>query len=480
MEDDVQKHLMKMVDIFNENFYVEIQLIDRKHNAVGVFMTNYLREFAQKLAIPTIATPDAHYSNPEDADLQRILLCTSMGNTTWRDIKRKQYKKEQLPLSGFFESGQYYIPSVEEMVEVGHTVDELKNTLKIAEQCEDYELTGKPMLPKYDCPGGITSMDYVRQLCQEGWKDKLPSLQKVIASSSHTLEEYGERYEKEYKVLEEAGLGDYFLIVHDFVMNAKENDILVGSGRGSAAGSLILYLLGVTTVDPIEFDLLFERFYNAGRNTKDRVSLPDIDMDFEKNRRGEVIEYIKKRFGKEHVTQMLTFGTMQGRTALKDVLRVRDACTPAESNRITTHIPGKEEIQDQLQNMKDADKAAGGDGDASIIQWALENHADELSEWAYLDDKGKIQGRMAKYFEQAIALEGTKRSQGKHPAGIVISQLPLVQVCPMVYDSKSGGVIAGMEMNDLEAAGHVKFDILGLSLLDKIHSIANLLENRTL
>ena len=265
-------------------------------------------------------------------------------------------------------------------------------------------------------------------------------------------------------------------VVFDAYKAAKSRGEVVGAGRGSAAGSLVLYLLGVTDIDPLEYDLIFERFYNAGRSSGGRISLPDVDMDFEKQKREDTIDYIKSQYGYDKVAQIMTFSRMQGRSALKDVLRAHSACSYDEMNLITGWIPDEAEISDQLQEMREADKESGGDGDASIIQWALENHAEELSQWCYIDDNGSLQGSMARRFEQAIRLEGTKRSQSKHAAGIVISQSPLDKVCPMVYDKKSGEMIAGMEMGDLESMGHVKFDILGVAMLDKIHGVQNIIK----
>jgi DNA polymerase-3 subunit alpha len=480
MDFSVKAHLQKLKNIFGKKLFVEIQLVDAHNNHAAHLQAKTLRDCAKDLKIQTVATPDAHYANKTDASLQRILLCTALGNTTLADIRHRLNQKENIPLSAFFKTNTYHIPSYDEMISYGNTPEELAMSIEISNMCEPYELTAPPRLPQFNCPDGMMAMDYVRQLCKKGWESKKEDIKRVINEKGLSMEVYGDRFEKEFRVLNEAGLGDYFLIVHDFVNHARDNNILVGAGRGSAAGSLILYLLGVTHVDPLEYDLLFERFYNAGRNTKDRVSLPDVDMDFEKERRVDVIEYIKTKFGHDRVSQMITFNRMQGRSALKDVLRTRNACDYSEMNRITEHIPGEEEIADQLQDMRDADKLAGGDGEASILRWALENHEKEMKEWAYIDDDGKIQGDMGIFFEQAIALEGTKRSQGKHAAGIVISSEPLRKVCPMVYDSKTDNVIAGMEMNDLEAAGHVKFDILGVAMLDKIHGIQNLLSTRRL
>ena len=379
-------------------------------------------------------------------------------------------------LAAFFRSDNYHIPSLEAM-QVMHTDEEINNTMVIADMCEEYDITNKPMLPKFPVPKKMSSEQYLYHLCQEGWTRRKEDINRVIRTSEHTKDEYGDRVKKELDILTEAGLSDYFLIVHDIIREAKERGEIVGAGRGSAAGSLVLYLLGVTEIDPIEYDLIFERFYNAGRNTKDHVSLPDVDMDFEIQNRDKTITYIKEKYGHDKVAQILTFSRMQGRGALKDVLRVHSACGFEEMNRITKWIPDEADISDQLQEMREADKDSGGDGDASIIMWALENNSDELKQWCYIDDNGDLQGSMSKRFEQAIRLEGTKRSQSKHAAGIVVSQQPLNEVAPLVFDKKSKEPIAGMEMGDLEAMGHVKFDILGIALLDKIHGVKRLVES---
>ena len=201
-----------------------------------------------------------------------------------------------------------------------------------------------------------------------------------------------------------------------------------------------------------------------------RVSMPDIDVDVPINKRELVIQYIKDKYGHDKVSQMVTFNTMKGRGALKDVLRVYGNISFEEMNRITKHIPDEAKIADELQEMKEET------GEASIIRWALENNADKLKEWCYIDDNGQLHGPLAKRFEQAIRLEGTKSNQSKHAAGIAISADPLDQTCPMIYDNKNSQLIAGMEMQDLESIGIIKFDILGIAYLDKIMTIQQLLE----
>jgi DNA polymerase-3 subunit alpha len=222
-------------------------------------------------------------------------------------------------------------------------------------------------------------------------------------------------------------------------------------------------LIGITQIDPVEYDLLFERFYNAGRNSADHISLPDIDMDVPGKKRDDVISYLKDKYGHEHVSQMITFGRLQGRSAIKEVLRVHEACSFSEMNAITKSVPNEAEISDQLAEMDEEDR--------SIIRWALINRPDELRDFCYVTDEGKLDGDYAPYFQQAIDIEGTFKTQGKHAAGVVISKEPLHKVCPMVKQRGSTEKIAGLEMADLEALGHVKFDVLGINLLDKLMKI---------
>jgi DNA polymerase-3 subunit alpha len=250
--------------------------------------------------------------------------------------------------------------------------------------------------------------------------------------------------------------------VQDIINNVKERGWLAGPGRGSAAGCLVSYLIGITEVDPIEYDLIFERFYNEGRNTDDYISLPDIDMDVPSEHRDEVIDYIKEKYGQDKVGQMITFGRLQGRAALKEVLRINDAVSFMEMNTITDSIPDEAKISDQLELMDDK----------SIIRWTLENEPDELKNWCIMDDDGNLSGSLSHLFEQAIKIEGTNKSQGKHPAGVIISKHRLADVCPMTVD-KLGDPIVAFEMTALEAQGHVKFDVLGIDLLSKIMDISN-------
>lgn len=459
-------------EYFGSNLFMEIQCIDSPHSPQLSVFNHCLRHIAKELKIRCVATPDAHYCTHEDAIDQRVLLANQL-KTTLPKIAHEVKTGNSVVLEQFFKYDNYHIPTLEEMVGYGNTLEELENTTVISEMCEDYDITRKPELPQYATPNGETSGEYLRKLCREGFLAKRELVNESMRRANLTLNDYGKRFEHEYGVLTDAKLADYFLIVHDIINYAKSLNMVMAPGRGSAAGSLILYMLDATQVDPLEHKLIFERFYNAGRNSADHISLPDVDMDFEIRGRGKVIDYISERFGHEKVAQMITFGRMQGRSALKDVLRAKESCSPEVMDMITKNIPNETEISDHLQEMKEQH------GEASIIEWALENRGQEFSEWCSIDGN-RLVGPFAKEFEQAIRLEGTKRSMGKHPAGVIIANEPLATICPMVRSAGGGEVLCGLELSDLEKIGCVKFDILGTAVLDKIHIAMDLINNETL
>jgi len=450
----------KLKKIFGDNFFLETQLMDKELNPAQISLAECIRELSKDLGVRAICTPDAHYANQKDAIDQRILLCNNL-KTTLPEINRKLSNEEDVPMSTFFISDKYYILSPEEMQEL-HTEEEIENTNYVDSLCESYDINHEPRLPPFQTE---TSPDeYLRQLCREGWKRKIGT---KVEKSLH--EKYADRIKYELSILQSAGLSSYFLIVSDIVKYVKSQGWLAGPGRGSAAGCLVSYLIDITSIDPIKHDLIFERFYNAGRNTKGRVSMPDIDMDVPINQREQVIEYIKDKYGSDNVSQMITFNTLKGRGALKDVLRVYGDVTFDEMNQITKNIPDEAKIADELEQMKDEY------GDASIIRWALENRVDNLKNWCYIDKEGNLSGPFAKRFEQAMRLEGTKVNQSKHAAGVVITDKKLETICPMIFDTKTKQPIAGMEMNDLEYLGIIKFDVLGIAMLDKVMNISNTL-----
>jgi len=455
-EECLVSKFIELQNIFGEsNVYLEAQLMDQSVNSVQKTLTDFYRSVSKKYNFPIVATCDAHYCSKEDAADQRILLCNNL-KTTFTEINQKLINNERFCMDIFFKSDNYHIPSYEEMQSI-HTQEELLNTIKISDSIEEYDILSNPRLPPFVCPEKLSEHEYLSKITNQKLKE---------LKLGHN---YKDRLDLELNVLKEAKLAGYFLIVRDIIEFIKQHNWLPGPGRGSAAGCLVSYLLGITSIDPIKYDLIFERFYNSGRNTSERISMPDIDVDVPINKRELVIEYIKNKYGWDKVSQMITFNTLKGRGALKEVLRVYGNISFDETNKITEHIPDEAKIADELQEMKEEY------GEASIIRWALENNGDKLKQWCYIDDSNNLAGPLAKRFEQAIRLEGTKCHQSKHAAGVAISSYNLNELCPMIYDTKTGQNIAGLEMGDLESLGIIKFDILGVALLDKIMQVRDFL-----
>lgn len=333
------------------------------------------------------------------------------------------------------------------------------NNEKIVEQCESYPISKGLNLPKFPVPGNMSSYDYLVSLARIGWEKKIRG--KITKDLEQT---YVDRVKKELEVIQRVGLDGYFLIVQDYVNWAKDQNWLVGDGRGSSGGSLVCHLLNITNVDPIKYGTIFERFYNDGRNTKDRKALPDIDTDFPKFKRHLVIEYIKNKYGHDKVGQIATYHELKGKSAITSVMKIHKVADEKEIKKMTKYLPSKEDISDMLAN----------DNESSIVRWVLNNEPKILSDWVSINDEGKIVGDLAQYFEQAIRLEGTVVGIGKHASGIVIAGEPLSQCCPMINDNE-GEKITAFDMSDLEKADFVKFDILGVAVLDKLMGINNLL-----
>ena len=411
--------------------------------------------------VKTESFMDIYYTNKNQAPLHRILLCSKM-KTTMPKVQKALANREPVENGVFFESNDFYLKDNSEIAKILVEDPSMDAFEEIFDKCENYNILSQPILPRFQTPSGESQKDYLRTLAREGW-------QKIL---SHKIKDddlkkvYGDRFRSEYAVIEEAKLFGYFLIVWDVINYCVSQGWTVGPGRGSAAGCLISYLIGITQIDPIEFDLLFERFYNAGRNTEDHISLPDIDIDVPGGKRDEIISYLKDKYGQNNVSQMLTFGRLQGRSALKEVLRVNNACGFSEMNEITKSIPDEAAISDQLAEMDEEDR--------SIIKWALLNNPDDLRDYCFVNDAGYLEGDYSEYFQQAIDIEGTFKTQGKHAAGVVISADELYKVCPMVNPKSGTEKIAGLEMADLEALGHVKFDVLGINLLDNLMMIKEL------
>lgn len=449
------------------NFYVEIQLIDADNNETSRIVAEQLREVAKKANIPMVATPDAHYPTQDDAEDQRVLLCTAFKKTIGQ-VQREIKEGRGRSLKPFFSSNNFYIPSYEEMKR-WHTDAELASTVDIANSCEDYEILSHPNPPNFLCPQGLHPEEYLRALCRHGWKNKMPHVKKDHSNFG----EYGRRVQNELDIFSEANLSSYFLIVQDILKFCNRSGYLTGPGRGSAAGCMVSYLIDITQIDPVQYGLVFERFYNAGRNSAGRISMPDIDIDVPKEARKSIISYVNEKYGSENVAQIITFQTLKGRASLKRVMQARGNISFDEQNAITQFIMDESKIADELQDMKEEL------GESSIILWALKNKKEKLKEWCEIGEDGKLEGRLAKVFEQSIRLEGTKIIQSKHAAGVVISPRPISQTCPMVRstDKEDKNLLAGFEGPSCEDVGLLKLDVLGIRMLDKIMEVPKILKN---
>jgi len=350
------EHILYLKSIFGEHLFLEAQLIDKDNLTIQETLTNCIRKLGKLTNTKVICTPDAHYCRKEDAVDQRVLLCNNL-KITFADISRKIINDQDIPMGCFFTSDNYHIPSQEEMRNL-HTEEEINNTNFVCDLIEEYNILSKPKLPLFECPSNFSQDEYLRELCRQGWKAKIAN---VIPKENQQI--YLDRIKYELEVLQGAGLSSYFLIVQDIVNYVRSQGWLPGPGRGSAAGCLVSYLISITNIDPIKYGLLFERFYNEGRNTVDNISMPDIDVDIPIEKREMVIQYIKDKYGSDKVSQMVTFNTIKGRGALKDVLRVYGNITFEEMNKITKNIPDESKIADDLQEMKEET------GEASIIRW---------------------------------------------------------------------------------------------------------------
>lgn len=454
-----EKLLNKYVDIFGkENFFIEIQRICA--DDLSKQTSDILRELGQKTNTPCMASLDSHYIDRKDAEDQRVILCSSLKTTLKK--ARQAINDDEFGLDSFFNNDYYHLPSYEEMCAV-NTEEEIKNTQLIADMCENYDILGKPRLPNFPCPDGVSEVEYLKQLCRDGWKSKL--IDNNILVSPELQNTYLNRLKYELDVIDRAKLNGYFLIVQDYVNWAKKQGWLIGPGRGSADGCLISYLIGITSIDPIPHNLLFTRFYNEGRNTENHTALPDIDIDVPKFKRENIIQYLKDKYGEDKVCQISTFGRLQGRGALKEVLRIHDVCSFEEMNQITRNIPDEAAIADEMEEQKIN----------SIIQFVLENEPALVKDYAEYDDNKNLIGPYARYFEQAIRIEGTLRTQGKHAAGIVISPENISQSCPIIQ-GKDGDNVAIFDMYALEALGFPKLDVLGVAAFDKLMWVNELLK----
>ncbi len=412
--DGALEHALLMRDIFGaDNFYLELQ----DHGIPEQKSVNLaIRRIAKETGIPLVATNDAHYLKKADAEAQKTLLC----------IQTNTHLDDENGIG--FTTDEFYVKSAEEMAELFSDVPEaLENTVKIAERCCFSFDFSKLYLPAFAAPDGLSPKEYLYKLTYEGLENRIAEAERAGETLDRAL--YTERIEYELSTVCKMGYAEYYLIVRDFVHFAKTHGIPVGPGRGSGAGSLAAFCLGITDVDSIRYDLLFERFLNP-----ERVSMPDFDIDFSDERRGEIIDYVTQKYGADHVSQIVTFGTLKARAVIRDVGRVM-GFTYAETDAVAKLIP-------QFSDM--------------TIDTAL-SIVPELKKLYDEDYKSK------KLLDLSRALEGMPRHASMHAAGVVITDKPVRHYVPLAVNHDS--VVTQYTMNDIAELGLLKIDFLGLKYL---------------
>lgn len=421
--DDAKALALEYKELFGDDYYIEIQ---RHGIADEDAVMPQLIALARELNIKIVVTNDVHYLNKEDAEIQDVMMCVAMGKYV-DDTDRMKFQGEE-----------FYLKTREEMERLFPNVPEaVTNTLEIAEKC-NVDFGKEKLLPLYSPPGGMTSPEYLRYLLEEGLKVKYPNC----------TQEIRDRIEYEYSVICNMGFVDYYLIVWDFINYAKTNGIPVGPGRGSGAGSVIAYLIGITEVEPFRFNLMFERFLNP-----ERKSMPDFDVDFCMDRRGEVIDYVHEKYGNDNVCQIVTFGTMAAKNAIRDVARVLRVPI-SESNRLAKMVP---------------------DGFKYTLRHLLGQKPYKKPEDTYVSDE-LIQAyndpATHKVIDIALRLEGSPRQTGMHAAGVVICREKVSDHVPLQTNggslAKGGIVTTQYNMVEVEELGLLKMDFLGLRTLTDI------------
>ena len=436
--EEAKKAALWFKDLFKDDYYLEIQNNGVKEQ---VLVNQKLIELSRELNIPLVATNDAHYSRKEDAYNHEVLLCIQTG--------KKMSDEDRMR----FDSDELYIKSPEEMSDYFSNVPEaIENTVKIAEKCNVEFEFGHTILPNYDVPEGFeTHYDYIEYLTKEGlvkrYIDKnvpkgtlYPEGSVPNGTYEDLSEEIKQRAEYELEVIKKMGYVDYFLIVWDYINYAKTHNIPVGPGRGSGAGSIVAYAIGITDIDPIKYSLLFERFLNP-----ERISMPDFDVDFCYEKRDKVIEYVCEKYGYDHVSQIITFGTMAAKMVIRDVARVLDV-PYADADKLAKMIPNEVHI---------------------TIKKALEQNKE-------LRDLYESDMEIKKLLDIAMALEGMPRQASTHACGIVITKEPVDTYVPLYV--RDGSISTQFIMTTLEELGLLKMDFLGLRTLTVIQDTIDLVK----
>ncbi|MFA5127346.1 MAG: DNA polymerase III subunit alpha [Patescibacteria group bacterium] len=417
-----QNMLQKLLDIFGpDNLYLELQW---RHFPEQKIINEYLKKLAQTYHLPLIATNDIHYIDSSDDQAHDVLLCIQ--------TKHKQSDKDRMSYLG----EDYSLYSEEKIRELFPDCEEvIANSAKLAEQCNVEIELGKIQLPDYQLPAGTTADQELRRLTYEGLNKKFSY------NENDAPADIKERLEYELSVIAKTGFASYFLIVQDFVNWAKQEKIVVGPGRGSAAGSLVSYLIGITNIDPIKYDLLFERFLNP-----ERVSMPDIDMDFADTRRNEVIQYVENKYGKDHVAQIITFGTMAARASVRDVGRVMNY-SYSYCDSIAKLIPMFSSLNEALETVEELKKIYNEDPEAQRL------------------------------LDMAKKVEGLARHTSTHACGVLITKEPLVNYTPLQYASSDDKtIISQYSLHPVEDLGLLKMDFLGLKNLTILEQTIEIVE----
>jgi DNA polymerase-3 subunit alpha len=419
-------------DIFGkQNFFLEIQDqgLEMEHR-----IHPHLFRLEKDLGLPLVATNDSHYLCEDDAHAQDVMVCIQTG------------KSIQDPNRMKFQGTGFYVKNRDEMFQVFKDSPEvLSRTLDIAERCHvRLEKVSNPF-PHFDVPAGYTLDTYFEHITRQGFARRLEIIRELSAAGQlrHSIAEYEQRLARELGIIQQMKFSGYFLIVWDFIRYAREHDIPVGPGRGSAAGSLVSYALGITDLDPLQHELLFERFLNP-----ERISMPDIDIDFCMNRRGEVIDYVTRKYGRENVAQIITFGTMAAKAAIKDVGRAMDV-PYSDVDRIAKMVPTTLNIK-----LESAIK------ESPALQQAYENDP-----------------QIRQLIDTAKKLEGLVRNAGVHAAGVVISPRPLNELVPL-YRTKNDEIVTAFDMVAIEKMGLLKMDFLGLTTLTILDDTLKLISQK--
>jgi DNA polymerase III subunit alpha len=415
-----------------DNFFLEMQWHGIEDQRV---VNTGLPGLARDLKLPLVCTNDVHYLRESDAHPHDVLLCIGTGKA-FSDTKRLRY-----------DSRNFFLKTPEQMAEAFKDFpDALSNTMRIAERCNVNIAEGENFLPNFDVPAGFTLDGYFEHIVRAGFAERLPRLQHLasIGALRHTVDEYETRLAYEIAMIKKMKYPGYFLITWDFIRYARDQGIPVGPGRGSAAGSLVAYCMRITDVDPLDFDLIFERFLNP-----ERVSLPDIDIDFCERRRGEVIEYVTRKYGRENVAQIITFGTMKAKAVVRDVGRVLEMPF-ADVDKVAKQIPAALDMT--------LDKA--------------------LEENPVLRDMEKNDPKVKELLNVARRLEGMTRHASVHAAGVVIAPSAITNYAPL-YKGARDEIVTQWSMKEIERVGLLKMDFLGLSTLTLIFDAIAEIERTT-